>query len=96
MEATKEQILYLNVIIQLVEDYAFDTPVGTNLSESNLAKIQANSWFTNNSEDYQEVCDYAGINAKWLRKRVLSSDPKHLQRLINDIRAEYITSSLRN
>lgn len=89
METMPEQKLFLNVIIQIVEDYAFDIPVGANVEERKLAKTQAKSWFTNNSEDFNEVCDNAGINAKWLRKRVLASNPKSLQRLINAFRTTY-------
>lgn len=74
-----EQRLFLNVVIQLIEDYATDTtPI--------LIRLQANAWFKSNSMDYKEVCDNAGIDSAWLRQKVLTSKPSDLQRLLHEFR----------
>lgn len=74
-----EQRLFLNVIIQLIEDYASDTTPA-------LIRLQALAWFKSNSMDFKEVCDNAGIDSTWLRAKVLSSKPSDLQRLLNEFR----------
>lgn len=91
-----EQRLFLGVIIQLIEDYAVDMPVGANKTESRLAKIHAETWFRQNTADYKEVCDSAGVDSVKLRKRVLSSTPSDLQGLLDEYRTLYLSNTLRN
>ncbi len=91
-----EQRLFLGVIIQLIEDYVCDMPVGANQTESRLAKIHATAWFRQNTTDFKEVCENAGIDSGKLRKTVLSSTPSNLQELLNEYRTLYLSNPLRN
>lgn len=68
-----EQKLYVNVIIQIIEDFIKPNPTAANTSESKIAKQQAVEWFTDASKGLVEVCEYANVDASWLQKRVLTA-----------------------
>lgn len=77
-----EQLLFINVIIQAIED----TLSTKKDIEERIAKSQAKAWFKANAADYKEVCLHAQIDAAWLRKTVLTADIKKLRKLINEYR----------
>lgn len=71
--------LYIQIIIQLLEDIILDNPVAVSIAEGKLAKLQARAWFLANSEDYKVICECADINASMLRKTVLNSKPPYTE-----------------
>lgn len=91
-----EQKLFTRVIIQALEDYVDKSPTGANQEEKDAAKIQATIWLKSNSRDFQDVCDLALINSKWLREKVLNSSKKELKGLINEYYKLIRASSIRN
>jgi hypothetical protein len=77
-----EQRLFLNVIIQAMDD----TINVKRKIEEVIARQQAIGWFTTNSTDYKEVCLFADVDANWLRKKVLKANRVELKGLINEYR----------
>lgn len=83
-----EQELFICIIIQAIMDIVDDIPAGMEKTDNpKRIKNQALKWFKDNSEDYKEICDYAGEDSQWLRKKVLNAKPKDLQRLLDEYRS---------
>lgn len=80
-----EKRLYLGIIIQALEDYVMDKPIG-NKAESVIAKIDATNWFKYKTEDYQEICLCASIDYHWLSDKALNSNKEDILNLIKKFR----------
>lgn len=85
MEA--ERRLFLRIIIQQIEDITDKSPIGAKSKpEKEWIRNEATKWFRQNSTDYREVCESAGIDSKKLREIILTAEIASLQRLCNEYR----------
>lgn len=92
------RLLFLNVIVQATKD-AFLVPLkpkGTSKSARSsqsgrkLNARQAFYWLTEDKEDFQEVCDYAGVSADRVRNKT-----KELLKLSDEERKREVKKLMR-
>jgi hypothetical protein len=88
-EGESERTLFLAVILQALLDAT--KPTACSVSESNILKSKASSWFFVKSgvtaSDFEDVCDLAGIDIEYTRnfayKVLHSKEKKFIRKRIN-------------
>lgn len=66
-DLTAEVKLWRAVLTMALEDVLNSS----NTRNESVAKAQAHDWFVGNSNDFQNVCYNAGLDADWVRDRYL-------------------------
>lgn len=84
--------LFINVVLRAVKDAFYTKNTETTL----LQKEQALNWLCNGSEDFYEVCTYAGLDGNSVRRKAqflskIRSDKKnkYLKKLLDPYLSEY-------
>jgi hypothetical protein len=64
---TTNRSLWRAVILQSIIDIVNNS----SRTENKIAKIEAKQWVFKENEDFYEVCNLAGYNAKYVRKKIM-------------------------
>jgi hypothetical protein len=79
----KELDLYRSLWRAIIFQAVMDATTTSKQKRNRIHKIRALKWLSENSSDFKEVCQFAGLNPGYIRQSVLSliNQPKEVLRV---------------
>ena len=76
-ERSREKQLWCAVIGRALQDAVGELGPGASTNGQSRARDEARRWFADNSRDFREACDSAGLDPDAIRDRVLRMTGAH-------------------